>query len=80
MNDAVMFVQCTGSDGTVAEWDMDLKPTEIGDDGKYIYYSSDHHIHVDGENNYFGDYYPNDNEIGLQNCGSCRERQLFSFV
>lgn len=90
MNDAVMFVQCTGSDGTVAEWDMDLKPTEIGDDGKYIYYygkgikmsyyPSDHHIHVDGENNYFGDYYPNDNEIGLQNCGSCRERQLFSFV
>ena len=90
MNDAVMFVQCTGSDGTVAEWDMDLKPTEIGDDGEYIYYygkgikmsyyPSDHHIHVDGENNYFGDYYPNDNEIGLQNCGSCRERQLFSFV
>ena len=90
MNDAVMFVQCTGSDGTVAEWDMDLKPTEIGDDGEYIYYygkgikmsyyPSDHHIHVDGENNYFGDYYPNDNEIGLQNCGSCRERQLFSCV
>lgn len=70
MNDAVMFVQCTGSDGTVAEWDMDLKPTEIGDDGEYIYYygkgikmsyyPSDHHIHVDGENNYFGDYYPNE--------------------
>ena len=47
---------------------------------KMSYYPSDHHIHVDGENNYFGDYYPNDNEIGLQNCGSCRERQLFSFV
>ena len=69
---------------------MDLKPTEIGDDGEYIYYSgkgirmsyypSDHHIHVDGENNYFGDYYPNDNEIALQNCRSCRERQLFSSV
>lgn len=89
MNDAVMFVQCTGSDGTVAEWDMDLKPTEIGDDGEYIYYygkgikmsyyPSDHHIHVDGENNYFGDYYPNDNEIGLQNCGSCRERHPLFF-
>lgn len=42
MNDAVMFVQCTGSDGTVAEWDMDLKPTEIGDDGEYIYYYGNH--------------------------------------
>lgn len=70
MNDAVMFVQCTGSDGTVAEWEMNLKPAEIGDDGEYIYYygkgikmsyyPSDHHIHVDGENNFFGDYYPNE--------------------
>ena len=38
MNDAVMFVQCTGSDETVAEWEMNLKPAEIGDDGEYIYY------------------------------------------
>ena len=70
MNDSVMFVQCTGSDGTVAEWEMNLQPTEIGDEGEYIYYygkgikmsyyPSDHHIHVDGENNYFGDYYPNE--------------------
>lgn len=70
MNDAVMFVQCTGSDGTVAEWEMNLKPAEMGDDGEYIYYygkgikmsyyPSDHHIHVDGEDNYFGDYYPNE--------------------
>lgn len=70
MNDAVMFVQCTGSEGTVAEWEMNLKPAEIGDDGEYIYYygkgikmsyyPSDHHIHVDGENKFFGDYYPNE--------------------
>lgn len=70
MNDAVMFVQCTGSDGTVAEWEMNLKPAEMGDDGEYIYYygkgikmsyyPSDHHIHVDAEDNYFGDYYPNE--------------------
>ena len=70
MNDAVMFVQCTGSDGNVAEWEMNLKPAEMGDDGEYIYYygkgikmsyyPSDHHIHVDAEDNYFGDYYPNE--------------------
>ena len=70
MNDAVMYVQCTGSDGNIAEWEMNLKPAEIGDDGEYIYYygkgikmsyyPSDHHIHVDGEDNYFGDYYPNE--------------------
>ena len=49
---------------------MNLKPAEIGDDGEYIYYygkgikmsyyPSDHDIHVDGEDNYFGDYYPNE--------------------
>ena len=33
MNDAVMFVQCTGSDGNIAEWEMNLKPAEIGGDG-----------------------------------------------
>lgn len=70
MNDAIMLVQCTGSDGMTAEWEMDLKPTEIGDEGEYIYYygkgikmsyyPSDHHIHVDAEDNYFGDYYPNE--------------------
>lgn len=70
MNDAVMYVQCTGSDGTVAEWEMNLQPTEIGDEGEYIYYygkgikmsyyPSDHHIHVDAEDDYFGDYYPNE--------------------
>lgn len=70
MNDAVMYVQCTGSDGNIAEWEMNLKPAEIGDDGEYIYYygkgikmsyyPSDHHIHVDAEDNYFGDYYPNE--------------------
>lgn len=70
MNDAMMFVQCTGSDGTVAEWEMNLQPTEIGDEGEYIYYygkgikmsyyPSNHHIHVDAEDDYFGDYYPNE--------------------
>ena len=70
MNDKEMFVQCTGSDGSVAEWEMDLNPAEVGDDGEYIYYygkgikmsyyPSDNHIHVDAEDNYFGDYYPND--------------------
>ena len=69
MNDAVMFVQCTDYEGNTAEWEMNLQASEIGDEGEYIYYGTDaeltyypydHHIHIDGEVNYSGDYYPYD--------------------